>query len=390
MQMNTLREEIAAVLPEMIELRHHIHQHPELAFEEHATSELVAQRLSAWGYEVHRGLGGTGVVGQLRHGSGGKSIGIRADMDALPIVEASGLAYASKHHGKMHACGHDGHTATLLAAARHIAMTRRFNGTLNLIFQPAEEGAGGAKRMVDDGLFQRFPCDAIFALHNSPGQPVGTLAFRSGAALASADRVSILIHGKGGHAAMPHFASDPIVAGSSIVMALQSIVARNVNPLESAVVTVGVFHAGTVNNVIPASARLELSVRALNREVRTLLRQRIHELVAAQAQSLGVSAEVNYQDGYPVLVNTAEETDFAARVGTELLGKDRVVVDPPAVMGSEDFAIMLEHRPGCYLFLGNGDGEGSCMVHNPGYDFNDAAMETGAAFWALLVQRYLS
>jgi hippurate hydrolase len=390
MQMNTLREEIAAVLPEMIELRHDIHQHPELAFEEHATSELVAQRLMAWGYEVHRGLGGTGVVGQLRHGSGSKSIGIRADMDALPIVEASGLAYASQHHGKMHACGHDGHTATLLAAARHIAQTRRFNGTLNLIFQPAEEGAGGAQRMVDEGLFQCFPCDAIFALHNSPGLPVGTLAFRSGAALASADRVSIHIKGKGGHAAMPHFASDPIVAGSSIVMALQSIVARNVNPLESAVVTVGVFHAGTVNNVIPASARLELSVRALNREVRTLLRQRIHELVAAQAQSLGVSAEVNYQDGYPVLVNTAEETAFAARVGTELLGKDKVVVDAPAVMGSEDFAIMLEHRPGCYLFLGNGDGEGSCMVHNPGYDFNDAAMETGAAFWALLAQRYLS
>ena len=267
--------------------------------------------------------------------------------------------------------------------------TRRFNGTLNLIFQPAEEGGGGAKRMVDEGLFQRFPCDAVFALHNSPGQPVGTLAFRSGAALASADRVVITLQGKGGHAAMPHFSRDPIVAGSSIVMALQSIVARNIDPLQSAVVTVGMFQSGVANNVIPASARLELSVRALNREVRVLLRRRIQEVVAAQATSLGVSAEVDYQDGYPVLVNTPEETAFAARVGTELLGSGQVRIDPPAVMGSEDFAFMLEHRPGCYLFLGNGDGEGSCMVHNPGYDFNDAAMETGAAFWALLAQRFL-
>jgi len=390
MKMNELRGELATVLPEMIDLRHRIHQHPELAFEEHVTSDLVAERLAQWGFEVHRGLGGTGVVGSLRHGSGSKSIGIRADMDALPIVEATGLPYASRQHGKMHACGHDGHTATLLAAARHIAHTRRFSGTLNLIFQPAEEGAGGAKRMVEQGLFDQFPCDAIFALHNSPGLPVGHLAFRNGAAMASADNVTIVVTGKGGHAAMPHFSCDPIVAGASIVMALQSIVARNVNPLESAVVTVGVFHAGVANNVIPASARLELSVRALNREVRTLLRRRIHEIVAAQATSLGVSAEVDYRDGYPVLVNSAAETAFAVGVGTELLGADKVVVDPPAVMGSEDFAFMLEHRPGCYFFLGNGDGEGSCMVHNPGYDFNDAAMETGAAFWSLLVERYLA
>jgi hippurate hydrolase len=390
MHMNTLREEIALVLPEMIGLRHQIHQHPELAFEEHATSDLVAERLAAWGYEVHRGLGGTGVVGQLRHGSGGRSIGIRADMDALPITEATGLAYASRHHGKMHACGHDGHTATLLAAARHLSQHRRFSGTLNLIFQPAEEGAGGAKRMVDEGLFLRFPCDAIFALHNAPGQALGTLGFRSGAALASADRVLIELRGKGGHAAMPHFSSDPIVAGASIVMALQSIVSRNVDPLASAVVTVGMFHAGTANNVIPGTARLELSVRALDREVRKLLRQRIQEIAMAQATSLGLVADVDYQEGYPVLVNTDAETAFAAQVATELVGRERVLLDRPAVMGSEDFAFMLEHRPGCYLFLGNGDGAGSCMVHNPGYDFNDAAMETGAAFWSLLAERFLA
>jgi hippurate hydrolase len=390
MHMNTLREEIATVLPEMIGLRHHIHQHPELAFEEHATSDLVAQRLAEWGYEVHRGLGGTGVVGRLRHGSGSRSIGIRADMDALPITEATGLAYASRHHGKMHACGHDGHTATLLAAARHIAQTRRFSGTANLIFQPAEEGDGGARRMIEDGLFERFPCDAVFALHNAPGQPVGTLAFRSGPTLASADRVIIVLKGRGGHAAMPHFSADPIVAGSSIVMALQSIVARNVDPLQSAVVTVGMFQAGTVNNVIPGNARLELSVRALDREVRKLLRQRIQDIATAHAAGLGCVAEVDYQEGYPVLVNTDAETAFAAQVATELLGRDKVLLDRPAVMGSEDFAFMLEQRPGCYLFLGNGDGAGSCMVHNPGYDFNDAAMETGAAFWSLLVERFLT
>jgi hippurate hydrolase len=390
MHMNTLREEIALVLPEMIGLRQHIHQHPELAFEEHATSDLVAERLAAWGYELHRGLGGTGVVGRLRHGSGSRSIGIRADMDALPITEATGLAYASRHHGKMHACGHDGHTATLLAAARQLSQHRRFSGTLNLIFQPAEEGGGGARRMVEDGLFELFPCDAVFALHNAPGLPVGTLAFRSGAALASADRVVIELKGRGGHAAMPHFSADPIVAGSSIVMALQSIVARNVDPLRSAVVTVGLFQSGTVNNVIPGSARLELSVRALDREVRQLLKLRIQQVVSQQAASLGVSAEVDYQEGYPVLVNTAAETAFAARVATELIGAERVLLDKPPVMGSEDFAYMLEHRPGCYLFLGNGDGEGSCMVHNPGYDFNDAAMATGAAFWSLLAERYLA
>ena len=370
--------------------RHAIHANPELGFEEVKTSNLVAERLTRWGYEVHRGLGGTGVVGTLRHGKGGKRIGIRADMDALPIVEATGLPYASRHHGKMHACGHDGHTATLLAAARHLSQHRRFNGTLHLIFQPAEEGGGGARRMIEDGLFELFRCDAVFALHNAPGQPVGTLAFRSGPTLASADRVVIELKGRGGHAAMPHFSADPIVAGSSIVMALQSIVARNVDPLQSAVVTVGLFQSGTVNNVIPASARLELSVRALDREVRKLLRQRIGEVVAQQAASLGVTAVVDYQEGYPVLVNTAAETAFAAQVATELIGAERVLLDKPAVMGSEDFAYMLERLPGCYLFLGNGDGAGSCMVHNPGYDFNDAAMETGAAFWSLLAERFLA
>ena len=387
----TLHEEIAAVLPEMVALRHHIHQHPELAFEEHATSDLVAERLAAWGYEVHRGLGGTGVVGRLRHGDGAKCIGLRADMDALPIVEATGLAYASRHHGKMHACGHDGHTATLLAAARHLAQTRRFNGTLNLIFQPAEEGGGGALRMMEDGLFERYPCDAIFAMHNMPGLPQGRLALREGAAMASSDYATITLTGYGGHGAMPHRAADPIVAAASTVMALQTVVSRNIDPLQMAVITVGAIHAGKANNVIPATATLEVSVRALDREVRQRLEQRIKALVAAQAESFGVQAKVDWRPGYAVLVNTARETAFALDVARELVGPDRVDWPTPAVPGSEDFAFMLEKVPGCYLLIGNGEGEqhGACMVHNPGYDFNDDNIAIGAAYWVLLTERFL-
>ncbi len=389
MKIEDYRSPLADVLPEMIDVRRRIHQNPELAFEEHATSDLVAGLLTGWGYSVHRGIAGTGLVAQLRVGNGPKAIGIRADMDALPIVETTALAWASRRIGTMHACGHDGHTATLLAAAHHLAQSRRFNGTLNLIFQPAEEGAGGGKRMVEEGLFTRFPCDAIFALHNAPGVPVGTLAFRSGAAMASMDSASITVHGKGGHGAMPHSAADPIVAASGIVMALQTLVSRNVDPIHTAVVTVGAFHAGNANNVIPQTAQLELTIRSLDRAVRTLLRERLHALVTAQAQSFGVRAEIDYREGYPVLVNTPAETAFAAQVGIELVGAAKVLIDPPPVTGSEDFAFMLEHRPGCYLLMGNGDGAGSCMVHNPGYDFNDAAMETGAAYWSLLAERFL-
>ena len=354
--MSTLLDALRGQAEAFVAIRRDIHRHPELAFAENRTAALVAERLAAWGYEVTAGLGGTGVVGTLTRGSGARRLGLRADMDALPILEATGLPYASRHHGKMHACGHDGHTATLLAAARHLAETRRFDGTLNLIFQPAEESAGGARRMVEDGLFERFPCDAIFALHNAPGQPLGSLGFRSGAALASADRVVIELRGKGGHAAMPHFSCDPIVAGSAIVMALQSVVARNVDPLASAVVTVGMFQAGTVNNVIPSSARLELSVRALDREVRKLLRRRIQDIAAAQAASLDVTAEIDYQEGYPVLVNTDAETAFAARVAIELLGPQRVLLDRPAVMGSEDLVTSNSVVTNCAIHLHDDDG----------------------------------
>jgi hippurate hydrolase len=378
-------------------IRQDIHRHPEMGFQEHRTSELVAQWLTQHGYAVTRGLGGTGVVGQLKRGSGNKRLGIRADMDALPIQEATGLPHASCHAGVMHACGHDGHTAMLLAAARHLAEHGRFSGTLNLIFQPAEEGLGGALKMMADGLFDRFPCDAIFAMHNMPGYPAGHLALRDGAAMASSDYVDITLRGLGGHGAMPHRAADPVVAGSSLVMALQTVVSRNVDPLQMAVVTVGAFLAGEANNVIPPHAILRLSVRALDRSVRTQLRQRITDIAHQQAASFGCTAEVDYRPGYCVLVNSKPETDFARQVALELVGPECVVLQAPALAASEDFAFMLEQVPGSYLLVGNGDGADggtfaghACMVHNPGYDFNDAALPVGAAYWALLTERFLT
>lgn len=373
-----------------VALRRDIHRHPELGLREERTSDLVAERLQAWGYEVHRGLATTGVVGTLRRGEGTKRLGLRADMDALPIHETNTFAHASATPGVMHACGHDGHTAMLLAAAQHIAGTVDFSGTLHLIFQPAEEHPGGAKIMIGEGLFERFPCDAIYAMHNMPGYPAGHLVLRDGAAMASSDDVSITLRGQGGHGAMPHRATDVVVAAASVVMALQTVVSRNVDPLQSAVVTVGALHAGQANNVIPAEARLELSVRALDRDVRDLLEQRIRALATAQAASFGVRAEVDYRRDYPVLVNTLVETRLAREVALELLGPEHVTLQGPALTGSEDFASMLEHCPGSYVLIGNGVGEGSCMVHNPGYDFNDAILPTGAAFWSLLVWRYLT
>ena len=378
---------------EFVQLRRDIHRHPELAFAEHRTSELVAQSLSRWGYQVTRGLGGTGVVGQLQRGTGQRRQGLRADMDALPIEEQTGLPHASVHAGVMHACGHDGHTAMLLAAAKQLAGQGDFSGTLNLIFQPAEEGFGGAKKMMEDGLFARFPCDAIFAMHNMPGFKPGQLLFRKGATMASSENITITLHGRGGHGAMPQSAADPVVAGASIVMALQTIVSRNVAPLQMAVITVGSFKAGQANNVIPQTATLELSVRSLDRAVRVLLNQRIQELVQAQAQSYGLRAEINFRGGYPVLVNTAAETEFATQVALELLGPERVEAHTEALTGSEDFAFMLEEVPGSYLFIGNGDastgGHGACMVHNPGYDFDDSNIAVGSAYWVRLAQRYL-
>ena len=390
--MTYLRDALTERVGEFIQLRRDIHRHPELAFEEHRTSDLVAAKLEGWGYVVHRGLGGTGVVGTLTRGQGLRRLGLRADMDALPIQEATGAEWSSLKPGVMHACGHDGHTAMLLAAAKSIAQEASFNGTVNLIFQPAEEGAGGAVRMMDDGLFLKHPCDAVFAMHNMPGIPTGHFVFRDGAAMASSDYVTVRVHGTGGHGAMPHRAADPLVAASSIVMALQTIVSRNVDPLDTAVVTVGALHAGQANNVIPALATLELSVRSLNPEVRRLLEQRIKALVAAQAESFGVSVDIDWRHGYCVLVNSKAETDFARQVALDLVGSERVTLQGSALTGSEDFAFMLEKIPGSYLLIGNGDGDsaGACMVHNPGYDFNDDNIATGAAYWVAVVERFLT
>ncbi|MEY2689882.1 MAG: hypothetical protein RL375_4082 [Pseudomonadota bacterium] len=391
--MTYLLQALNARAGEFISLRRDIHRHPELAFAEHRTAALVADKLEGWGYTVERGLGGTGVVGTLVRGHGGKRLGLRADMDALPIDEASGAAWASAHAGVMHACGHDGHTAMLLAAARHLAEQGDFDGTLHLIFQPAEEGGGGALRMMDDGLFERYPCDAVFAMHNMPGIEQGRFVLRDGAAMASSDYVTVEIHGLGGHGAMPHRAADPIVAAASIVMALQTIVSRNIDPLQAAVVTVGALHAGKANNVIPASATLELSVRALDREVRATVERRVKALVAAQAESFGVTARIDWKPGYAVLVNTPAETDLARAVAVELVGAEQVTPQGPPLTGSEDFAFMLERVPGSYVLIGNGtglgQGEGGCMVHNPGYDFNDANVGIGSAYWVLLAERFL-
>ena len=379
-------------LAQFIRIRRDLHANPELGFREHRTAAMVARLLSGWGYSVTTGIGGTGVVGQLQRGRGGRRLGLRADMDALPVHEKTGLEWASTAPGVMHACGHDGHTATLLAAAQAIAQSARFEGTVNLIFQPAEEGAGGAVRMIDDGLFERFPCDAVFAMHNMPGLATGSFMFRSGPTMASSDDVTVHLNGVGGHGAMPHTTTDVIVAASSIVLALQSVVARNVDPLETAVVSVGALHAGQAGNVIPDRATLELSVRTLNAEVRALLRRRIVEIVESQARGLGVEAVIDWRPGYDVLVNDAHCTQFASGVALSLFGPDRVVTEGRRFTASEDFAFMLQKVPGCYFFVGNGlaGQPGGCMVHHPGYDFNDHIIAPVSRFWAALVDRYLT
>ncbi|UVK36959.1 amidohydrolase [Mesorhizobium sp. AR10] len=381
--------DFAAHEPDLRQTRHHLHANPELSFEEHQTAAFVAERLQDWGYEVTRNVGGLGVVGRLHHGSGTRSIAIRADMDALPIDEATGAPYASRSPGKMHACGHDGHTAMLLGAAEYLARTRHFDGTVNLIFQPAEEaGAGsGAQKMIADGLFERFPCDAIFGLHNHPGAPEGAFLMRSGPLMAASDTVRILIKGRGGHASRPHLTIDPIVAVANLVMSLQTIVSRNVNPTETAVITVGTIHGGTASNVIPDQAEISLSVRSFSPEVRETLERRIKALAISIAEAHGAVAEIEYEKGYPVVVNSEAETAFATDVVRELVGEDKVSLCS-LIPGSEDFAYFLEHRPGCFLRLGNG--ENSAILHSPRYDFNDKNLTVGAALWARLAERYLA
>ena len=374
---------------ELAATRRYFHAHPELSFEEHETARYVADQLEAWGYEVARNVGGLGVVGRLRQGTGGRSIAIRADMDALPIAESTGLPYASTVPGKMHACGHDGHTTMLLGAAEYLARTRHFTGTVNLIFQPAEEAGknSGAQAMIADGLFERFPCDAIFGLHNHPGAPAGSFLTRAGPLMAAADTVTITISGRGGHASRPHLTIDPIVTAANMVMTLQTVVSRNVSPMETAVVTVGTIQGGTASNVIPENATLALSVRSFSPEVRVALERRIRAIAASIAEAHGASVEVDYENGYPVVINSEPETAFATEVVTELVGAENVAVCP-LIPGSEDFAYFLEHKPGCFLRLGNG--EDSAILHSSKYDFNDKSLTVGAAMWARLAERFLA
>ncbi|WP_392562003.1 M20 aminoacylase family protein [Orbus sturtevantii] len=381
--------EISDIQHEMIAIRHQLHQHPEIGFEEFKTSELVANLLTQWGYQVTRGLGGTGVVAQLKNGNG-PAIGIRADMDALPIDEATKLSHASQIKGKMHACGHDGHTATLLTTARYFAQHRHFNGTINLIFQPAEEGLSGGLAMVEDGLFKKFPCDYIFAFHNMPKVEAGKMAFIDGPAMASSDSVTIKVKGRGGHGAMPHLSIDPVVVASSIVMALQTIVSRNANPLETAIITVGSFQAGDANNVIPDEAILKLTIRALDPSMQDLIEKRVKELVTAQAASYGAEVEIDYKRLYPMVINDLQATELARNVALSFFGEAQIIPDFPKMTGSEDFSFMLQQCKGAYIFVGNGtEGHNGCSLHNPKYDFNDAILPVVASYWVKLIESYL-
>ncbi len=391
-----LRGPLTAILPHhegLSELRRDLHANPELGFEEHRTSALVAERLRGYGVdEVHTGIARTGVVGVIRgRGNSGRSIGLRADMDALTMDEENEFAHRSTRSGLMHGCGHDGHTTILLGAAQYLAATRRFNGTVVLIFQPGEEGFAGAKAMIDDGLFERFPADAVYALHNWPALEPGRIGLNAGPMMAAADRVEIIVSGKGGHAAHPHRAVDPVVVAAHIVTAAQTIVARNVGPLDAAVLSLCSIHAGNPGafSVIPREARLVGTVRTFSADAQDLIEQRLTDLAESTAKALGAEAKVIYERIYPATINHAEQARFAADTAAELVGEDNVVRDLEPSMGAEDFAFMLRVKPGCYVRLGQGGGAGGCFLHNSRYDFNDAVIPLGAAFFSALAERGL-
>ncbi|KAE9650538.1 M20 aminoacylase family protein [Pseudomonas sp. PB106] len=371
-------------------LRQQIHAAPELGGETPNTAELVAAKLTQWGYQVHRGIGGHGLVGVLQRGEGTRSIGLRADMDALPMQEKNTFAHASQIANRMHACGHDGHTAILLAAAYRVASDVEFNGTLNLIFQPDEEGLCGAKAMIDDGLFQRFPCDAIFALHNMPGAPVGTAVVQAGPTMASSERVSLRITGQGGHGAMPEKAVDPLSAVASLINAIQTIKSRNLGPEEYAVISIGMLQAGSVYNIIPDEASMLISVRTDTPHTQQKINQRLEQIVRGHEQTFGVSIEMEITSLAPALINHETETQKLRESLAPIFSPGQLHSRGPKVMGTEDFAWMLEQVPGCYFMLGNGEGEfHGCSVHNPHYDFNDQLIRLGADCWVKLVKDFL-
>ena len=385
----SLIESIAVAQDEHTRWRRDIHTHPELGFEESRTAAIVAQKLREFGCEVHTGIGRTGVVGVLRSGKSSRTIGLRADMDALPIIEANTFEHRSSKPGTMHACGHDGHTTMLLAAAQYLSRTRRFDGTVHFIFQPAEEGLGGAQAMIADGLFQRFSCDSIFGMHNRPGLPVGRFAVRSGPMMAGGAFFDIDITGKGAHGARPETGVDSVVVAAHLTTALQTIVARNVPPVETAVVSVTMIHSGDAYNVIPQTARLSGTVRAFSGEVMKSVEQSMRRIADGTARAFGGEAKVDFRVIFSPTVNNADQAEFAAGICGEVVGAENVVRNPPLIMASEDFSFMLEQVPGCYFNIGNGAGEGACEVHNPGYDFNDEAIPLGATVFARLVETKL-
>ena len=393
---NNVLAEIVSELDAICTLRRDIHAQPELAYEEVRTADLVAAKLNEWGIPVHRGLGKTGVVGIIKAGHSDKAIGLRADMDALPILEQNVFAHASKHSGKMHACGHDGHTAMLLAAAQYLAKHRNFNGAVYLIFQPAEEGGGGADAMIKEGLFDRFPMQQVFGMHNWPGLPVGQFAVSPGAVMAAFDTFRIVINGKGCHAALPHLGLDPVPVAAQMILAFQTILTRNAHPLDAGVLSVTTVHVGEAKNVIAEYCELSGTLRTFSDELMALMHKRIREIAEHTCMAHGMRCEVEFSKGYPATINHRREAELSRRVMAAIVGEDNVVEQRPT-MGAEDFAFMLQKLPGSYCFIGNGDGEhrdlghgaGPCALHNASYDFNDEALGLGATYWVKLVETAL-
>ncbi len=392
-----LIDEILADAPAIAAVRRDLHAHPELCFQEQRTADVVAQQLTAWGIPVHRGMGTTGVVGIVKAGTSERAIGLRADMDALPMQEFNTFAHASRHAGKMHACGHDGHTAMLLAAAKYLAKNRNFDGTVYLIFQPAEEGGGGAREMIKDGLFEKFPVDAVFGLHNWPGPQVGQFAVSPGPVMASSNEFKIVVRGKGGHAALPHNAIDPVPVACQMVQAFQTIISRNIKPIEAGVISVTMIHAGEATNVIPDSCTLEGTVRTFTVDVLDRIEQRMREVAQHTAAAFGTECSFEFSRNYPPTINSAPEAEFARQVMASIVGQAQVTAQEPT-MGAEDFSYMLMAKPGCYAFIANGDGAhreighggGPCMLHNPSYDFNDDLLPLGATYWVRLAEAWLA
>ncbi|WMW82582.1 M20 aminoacylase family protein [Undibacterium cyanobacteriorum] len=389
---------ILSINEEIIKIRRQIHAHPELCFEEVKTAELVKAKLTEWGISYIEGLADTGVVGIIKKGEAGRAIGLRADMDALPMQEINQFPHASVHPGKMHACGHDGHTAMLLGAAHYLQYHAEFDGTVYLIFQPAEEGGGGARRMIAEGLFEKCPMEAVFGLHNWPGLPAGSFGVREGALMASSNEFKVIVHGKGAHAAQPQKGIDPVMIAVQIAQSWQTIVSRNLNPLEPAVLSLTQIHTGSATNVIPDDATMIGTVRTFSIAALDLIEQRMRTIAEQTALAFDAQVEFQFKRNYPPLVNHASQTEFAVKVMQDLVGSDKVNANVEATMGAEDFAYMLQAKPGCYVFLGNGDGDhrsaghglGPCNLHNPSYDFNDDLLPIGASYWVSLVQKYFA